>query len=121
MLVNEIKTYKLKLSGEEKEVELKLDFNALIKMHKEYDNAFLLIYSFAFQKDLSVLPAIIRCMADVELTEEEVKEKLIVNVHSLETLSRIILDLTESEIINTSEFKSKEEVKKNLQEAPQKK
>ena len=46
MLVNEIKTYKVKINCEE--LELKLDFNALIKMHKEYGNAFLLIYSYSF-------------------------------------------------------------------------
>ena len=38
MLVNEIKTYKVKINGEE--IELKLDFNALIKMHKEYGKAY---------------------------------------------------------------------------------
>ena len=61
MLVNEIKTYKINVKGEE--VELRLDFNALIRMHKEYGNAFLLIYQYAFENDFGKLPAIIKCIA----------------------------------------------------------
>lgn len=109
MLVNEIKTYKVIICGQE--VELKLDFNALIKMHKEYGNAFLLVYEYVFQNDLEKLPQIIRCMANKEFTEEEIKNNMIINISSIEQLSNITLDLLNQELTNTSEFK--EEVKKN--------
>ena len=108
MLVNEIKTYKVIICGQE--VELKLDFNALIKMHKEYGNAFLLVYEYVFQNDLEKLPQIIRCMANKEFTEEEIKNNMIINISSIEQLSNITLDLLNQELTNTSEFK--EEVKK---------
>lgn len=111
MLVNEIKTYKVKINGEE--IELKLDFNALIKMHKEYGNAFLLIYSYAFENDLEKLPAIIRCMANKEITEEEIKNSMMININSIETLSNITLDLLNQELNGVSEFEVKSEVKKN--------
>lgn len=109
MLVNEIKTYKVIIYGQE--VELKLDFNALIKMHKEYGNAFLLIYEYAFRNDLEKLPQIIRCMANKEFTEEEIKSNMLINISSIEILSNITLDLLNQELTNTSEFK--EVVKKN--------
>ena len=111
MLVNEIKTYKVKISGEE--VELKLDFNALIKMHKEYENAFLLIYKFAFENDFEVLPAIIRCMANKEISEEEIRNNMMINIRSVEVLSNITLDLLNKELTGVSEFEVKSEVKKN--------
>ena len=109
MLVNEIKTYKVVICGEE--VELKLDFNTLIKMHKEYGNAFLLVYEYAFQNDLEKLPQIIRCMSNKEFTEEEIKNNMLINISSIEILSNITLDLLSQELTNTSEFK--EVVKKN--------
>ncbi|MBS7132255.1 hypothetical protein [Clostridium sp.] len=109
MLVNEIKTYKVIICGQE--VELKLDFNALIKMHKEYGNAFLLVYDYVFQSDLEKLPQIVRCMANKEFTEEEIKSNMLINISSIETLGNITLDLLNQELTNTSEFKK--EVKKN--------
>lgn len=118
MLVNEIKTYKVKISGEE--VELKLDFNALIKMHKEYGNAFLLIYSYAFENDLEKLPSIIRCMANKEISEEEIKNNMMINIHSVEVLSNITLDLLNQELTGVSEFEVKSEVKKNPKEKEEK-
>ena len=111
MLVNEIKTYKVKISGEE--VELKLDFNALIKMHKEYGNAFLLIYQYAFENDFGKLPAIIRCMANKDISEEDIKVNMMVNIKAVETLSNITLDLLNQELVGVSEFEVKAEVKKN--------
>lgn len=117
MLVNEIKTYKIIICGQE--VELKLDFNALIKMHKEYGNAFLLVYEYAFQNDLEKLPQIIRCMANKEFTEEEIKSNMLINISSIETLSNITLDLLNQELTNTSEFK--EVVKKNHNPSSEKK
>ena len=99
MLVNEIKTYKVIICGQE--VELKLDFNALIKMHKEYGNAFLLVYEYVFQNDLEKLPQIIRCMANKEFTEEEIKNNMIINISSIEQLSNITLDLLNQELTNT--------------------
>lgn len=117
MLVNEIKTYKVIICGQE--VELKLDFNALIKMHKEYGNAFLLVYEYVFRNDLEKLPQIIRCMANKEFTEEEIKNNMIINISSIEQLSNITLDLLNQELTNTSEFK--EEVKKNHNPSNEKK
>lgn len=111
MLVNEIKTYKIKINGEE--IELKLDFNALIKMHKEYGNAFLLIYSYAFENDFEKLPSIIRCMANKEISEEDIKNNMMINIHSVEVLSNITLDLLNQELTGVSEFEVKSEVKKN--------
>lgn len=111
MLVNEIKTYKVKVNGEE--IELRLDFNALIKMHKEYGNAFLLIHAYAFEHDLEKLPAIIRCMANREISEEEIKNNMLININSIETLSNITLDLLNKELIGVSEFEVESEVKKN--------
>ena len=111
MLVNEIKTYKVKINGEE--IELKLDFNALIKMHKEYGNAFLLIYQYAFENDLEKLPAIIRCMSSKEISEEDIKNNMMINMNSIEVLSRITNDLLDQELSGVSEFEVKSEVKKN--------
>ena len=118
MLVNEIKTYKVKINGEE--IELKLDFNALIKMHKEYGNAFLLIYSYVFENDLEKLPAIIRCMANKEISEEDIKNNMMININSIEALSNITLDLLNQELNGVSEFEVKSEVKKNPKEKKEK-
>ena len=111
MLVNEIKTYKINVKGEE--VELRLDFNALIRMHKEYGNAFLLIYQYAFENDFGKLPAIIRCMANKNISEEDIKNNMMVNIKAIETLSNITLDLLNQELVGVSEFEVKAEVKKN--------
>ncbi|EOR20581.1 hypothetical protein A500_16360 [Clostridium sartagoforme AAU1] len=112
MLVNEIKTYKIDIKGEE--IELKLDFNALIKMHKEYGNAFLLIHSFVFENDLEKMPAILRCMANKEISEEDIKNNMLINIKAIETLSNITLNLINEELSDVSEFNDKSEVKKNL-------
>lgn len=112
MLVNEMKAYKIKIKNEE--IELKLDFNALIKMHKEYGNAFLLIYAYAFENDFEKLPSIIRCMANKDISEEDIKNNMMINIKAIETLSNITLDLLNQEITDVSEFEVKAEVKKNL-------
>lgn len=111
MLVNEIKSYKIKIKDEE--IELKLDFNSLIKMHKEYGNAFLLIYQYSFENDFGKLPAILRCMANKDISEEEIKNNMMVNIKTIETLSNITLDLLNQELAGVSEFEVKAEVKKN--------
>lgn len=111
MLANEIKTYKIQLKGEE--IELKLDFNALIKMHKNYGNAFLLIHGFAFENNFESLPGIIRCMANKEVSEEDIKNNMLINIKSIEVLSNITLDLLNQELTDVSEFQIKSEVKKN--------
>ena len=111
MLVNEIKTYKININGEE--IELKLDFNALIKMYKEYENAFLLIYQYVFENDFEKLPAIVRCMANKEISEEDIKNNMLINIKAIETLSNITLDLIDQELSDVSEFQVKSEVKKN--------
>lgn len=118
MLVNEIKSYKIKIKDEE--IELKLDFNALIKMHKEYGNAFLLIYSYAFENNFEKLPAIIRCMANKDITEEDVKNMMVININSIATLSNITLDLLNQELTGVSEFEVKSEVKKNQKKKEEK-
>lgn len=119
MLVNEIKTYKINVKGEE--VELRLDFNALIRMHKEYGNAFLLIYQYAFENDFGKLPAIIRCMANKDISEEDIKNNMMVNIKAVETLSNITLDLLNQELAGVSEFEVKSEVKKNQKNKAKKK
>ena len=111
MLVNEISEYKLFLQGREEPLVLRLDFKALIKMHKEYGNAFLLIYAFMENNDLEVLPKIIRCMAQEDITEEEIIDNLLVNATSLETLSEIIIQLIDNELLKGSKFEV--EVEKN--------
>lgn len=111
MLVNEIKTYKINLKDEE--IELKLDFNALIKMHKEYGNAFLLIYAYAFENDFEKLPAILRCMANKDISEEDIKNDMLINIKAIEVISNITLDLLNQELSDVSEFQVKAEVKKN--------
>ena len=111
MLVNEIKTYKVKIKGEE--IELKLDFNALIKMHKEYGNSFLLIYQYAFENDFEKLPSILRCMANKDISEDEIRNNMLVNIKSIEVLSNITLDLLNQELSGVSEFEVKSEIKKN--------
>ena len=83
-------------------------------INKEYGNAFLLIYSYAFENDLEKLPAIIRCMANKEISEEDIKNNMMININSIETLSNITLDLLNQELNDISEFKVKSEVKKNL-------
>ena len=113
MLVNEIKTYKIKIKGEE--IELRLTLNSLIKMHKEYESAFLLIHEFVYNHDLSKMPAILRCMANKEISEEDIRKNMLININSIETLSRITLDLLEEELVDVSEFEVKSEVKKNPQ------
>lgn len=110
MLVNETKTYNLKINGEE--IELRLDFNALIKMHKEYGNAFLLIHDFVYGNDLSKLPCIIKCMASKEISEDDVKNMMI-SISTIDVLSRITLDLLDQELVGTSEFEVKSEVVSN--------
>jgi len=111
MLVNEISEYKLHLQGREDPLVLRLDFKALVKMHKEYGNAFLLIYAFTANNDLEVLPKIIRCMAQEEITEEEITDNILVNMSSLETMSDIILQLINDEVAQGSKFEV--EVSKN--------
>ena len=111
MLVNEISEYKLMLQGREEPLVLRLDFKALIKMHKEYGNAFLLIYAFTNNNDLEVLPKIIRCMAQEEISEEEIVDRLLVNLSSLETMAEIINKLIDDEILAGSKFEV--EISKN--------
>ena len=64
MLVNEIKEYSVKLQGREEPLVLRLDFKALIKMHKVYKNAFLLIYDFVSNSNIETLPKQLIFLAD---------------------------------------------------------
>lgn len=112
MLVDETKTYKVKINGEE--VELKANMRAFIKMYKYYGNAYSLIHSYVFENDQSKLIPIIRCMADKEITEEDILDNMPMNIKQIETLSNITLDLLNQELTDVSEFEVKTEVKKNL-------
>lgn len=111
MLVNEIKNYKIKLEGHEEEINLRLDFKAMIRMHKEYENAFILLHTMIYENDLEVLPKIIRCMADQEITEEEIIHHFEVNSKSLNVLAAIVNDLIVNEVATTSEFEVTSEIK----------
>lgn len=104
MLVNEIAEYQLKIQGREEPLVLRLDFKALVKMHKEYGNAFLLIYAFMKNNDLEVLPKLLRCMAQEEISEEEITNNLLINLTSLDTLSDIVLLLINDEVMEGSKF-----------------
>lgn len=97
-MINEIKKYKLSLAGREEKITLSFDFKALIKLSKEYGNAYQVIGKF-LQGDMSVVPALIRCTADVELTEEEITEGLSFGFETLETVGKIFDNLINTEIM----------------------
>lgn len=111
MLVNEIKQYTIKLEGHEEEITLRLDFKAMIKMHKEYGNAFLLMNEMIYENNLEALPKIIRCMTDVEITEEEIINHFEVNSKTIDVLADIVNDLIVNEVASDSEFEVKSEIK----------
>ena len=112
MLVNEIKEYKVYLQGREEPLILRLDFKALIKMHKIYKNAFLLIHDFTANHNIETLPKLMACMATEEITAEELEEKLFVNYNAIDEMARIINELIIDEVIEGSEFEVKTESKK---------
>ena len=112
MLVNEIKEYSVKLQGREEPLVLRLDFKALIKMHKVYKNAFLLIYDFVSNSNIETLPKLMCCMAQEEITEEEIINTMMVDYTTIDSLAKIINDLIGNEIIEGSEFEIKTESKK---------
>lgn len=122
MLVNEIKEYKVKIQGREKPLVLRMDFKALIKMHKMYKNAFLLIYEFMDESNLENLPKIMACMAQEEITAEEIERSLLIDFETVSTMAGIINNLIGSEIIQGSEFEVKSEPKKaQVKKSPVKK
>lgn len=112
MLVNEIKEYTLKLQGREKPLTLRLDFRAIIKMHKIYKNAFLLIYDFVGNNNLENLPKLMSCMAQEEITAEEIENGLRVDFETVSVMAGIVNDLIGNEIVESSEFEVKSESKK---------
>ncbi len=112
MLVNEIKEYSVKLQGRKEPLVLRLDFKALIKMHKVYKNAFLLIHDFVANSNIESLPKLMACMAQEEITEEEIINTLMVDYTAIDSLASIINDLIGNEIIEGSEFEVKTESKK---------
>lgn len=112
MLVNEIKEYSVKLQGRKEPLVLRLDFKALIKMHKVYKNAFLLIHDFVANSNMESLPKLMACMAQEEITEEEIINTLMVDYLAIDSLASIINDLIGNEIIEGSEFEVKTESKK---------
>lgn len=112
MLVNEIKEYKVNIQGRKEPLVLRLDFEALIKMHKIYGNAFLLIYDFTANSNLENLPKLMCCMAKEEISEQEIKDKLLVNFSTIDTLASIVNNLIGAELIQESEFEVISEEKK---------
>lgn len=112
MLVNEIKEYKIKLQGREKPLVLRMDFKALIKMHKVYKNAFLLIHDFIVNSNLENLPKLMSCMAQEEITAEQIENTLLVDFETISNMAGIVNDLIGTEIIENSEFEVKSEPKK---------
>lgn len=110
-MINEIKKFKINLSGRKKPVTLSMDFKALTKMSKEYGNAFAIIGKF-MGGDFSVASALIRCCADVELTEAEIEKGLALNYATMSLVSDIFNELVEGEIIGEP---SEDEPEKNLE------
>lgn len=123
MLVNEIKEYKVKLQGREKPLVLRMDFKAIIRMHKLYKNAFLLIHDFVVNSNLENLPKLMSCMAQEEITAEELENTLLVDFEAISIMAGIVNDLIGTEIIENSEFEVTSESKKApvKRKAPQKK
>ena len=112
MLVNEIKEYKVKLQGREKPLILRLDFKAIVKMHKIYKNAFLLIYDFIGNNNLENLPKLMACMAQEEITAEEIENNLLVDFDAVSEMAGIVNNLVGNEVVESSEFEVKSESKK---------
>ena len=52
-------------------------------------------------------------MANKDISEEDVKNTMLINIKTIETLSNITLDLLDQELTGVSEFEVKSEVKKN--------
>ena len=52
-------------------------------------------------------------MANKDISEEDIKNNMMVNIKAVETLSNITLDLLNQELVGVSEFEVKSEVKKN--------
>lgn len=101
-MINEIKKFKMCLEGKEEPITLSLDFRALIRLTKLYGNAYLVISSF-LSGDMGMAVALIRCCADVELTEEEIESGIALNYQTMETITTIFNDLIGSEIISKVE------------------
>lgn len=101
-MVFEIKKFKLDLAGREEPLTLSLDFNAISKLAKYYENAYVVIGKF-IAGDMDVVPALIRCCADVELSEEEIKSNLPFNYKTMHAISEMFNDLIGSEIIGEIE------------------
>lgn len=101
-MVYEIKKFKLDLSGREEPITLSLDFKALSKLSKLYGNAYLIIGQF-LSGDMSVATAMIRCCADVDLTEEEIEEGIPFNFKTMNAISTMFNDLIGEELIGKIE------------------
>lgn len=120
MLVNEIKEYRVKIQGRPEPLVLRLDFKALVKMHKVYKNAFLLIYDFVANSNLEALPKLMACMAQEEITAEEIEENILVDFESVSIISGIVNDLIGREMTEVSEFEvSSQEKKETVKAKPQ--
>lgn len=101
-MVFEIKKFKLELAGREEPITLSLDFKALHKLSKLYGNAYIIIGQF-LSGDMGAAIPLIRCCADVELTEEEVEEGIPFNYATISSINEIFNDLIGNELIGEVE------------------
>lgn len=101
-MVFEIKKYKLELAGREEPITLSLDFKALHKLSKLYGNAYVIIGNF-LSGDMGAAIPLIRCCADVELSEEEVEAGIPLNYSSMNAINNIFNELIGQELIGEVE------------------
>jgi hypothetical protein len=101
-MVFEIKKFKLELAGREEPITLSLDFKALRKISQLYGNAYLVISNFLGGDMAAVIP-LIRCCADVELTEEEIEAGIPLNYTTMNAINQIFNDLIGEELIGEIE------------------
>ena len=64
------------------------------------------------KNDFEKLPALLDVWL-IRISEEDVKNNMLINIKAIETLSNITLDLLNQELTDVSEFQVKSEVKKN--------
>jgi hypothetical protein len=97
-MINEIKKFKMSLVGRDEPITLSMDFKALMKLAKLYGNAYLVISQF-LGGDMTQATALIRCCADVELTEEEVEQGIPFDYNTMNIISSIFNELIGNEIV----------------------
>lgn len=101
-MVYEIKKFKLDLAGREEPITLSLDFKAISKLSKLYGNAYIIIGQF-LSGDMSIAVPLIRCCADVELTEEEIEDGIPFNYRTMDAITTMFNDLIGDELLGNIE------------------